>query len=167
MSGSSQLKMKAHYQSQLKARQKELCKENNCSVLPTMLIPPVTQLPLFVGLSMVFGRASVPPTVLDSEAFFTLTSLSHADPTVTLPIILGVITFANVDASRWFMTPEARLREQQVAEWTAKRRAAGETVVEPKRIFQSTLRIAAVGRILFAALVPGVSSSCHLYIAAR
>lgn len=127
-----------------------------------MLIPPVTQLPLFIGLSMVFGRASVPPTVLDSEAFFTLTSLSHADPTVTLPIILGVITFANVDASRWFMTPQARIREQQVAEWTAKRRAAGETVVEPKRIFQSTLRIAAVGRILFAALVPGVSSQCQL-----
>ena len=141
----------------MQARQKELCKEHNCSVLPTMLIPPLTQLPLFVGLSMTFGRASVPPTVLDSESFLSITSLSHGDPTGTFPILLGVLTFANVDASRWFMTPEARLREQRAAEWTAKRRANGETVLEPKKIFQTTLRIAALGRILIAALVPGVS----------
>lgn len=106
---------------------------------------------------MVLSRASMPPTVLDSESFLTITSLSHGDPTGTLPIMLGILTFANVDASRWFMTPQARLREQQVAEWTAKRRAAGETVIEPRKIFQSTLRIASVGRIIIALLVPGVS----------
>lgn len=144
----------------IKARQKELAKEHGCSVLPTMLIPPLTQLPLFVGLSMVLGRASTAPTVLDSESFLTLTSLSHGDPTGTLPILLGVITFANVDASRWFMTADARAREQQVAEWTAKRRAAGETVLEPKKIFQAALRVASVGRILIALLVPG---SIQLY----
>lgn len=74
-----------------------------------------------------------------------------------MPILLGVLTFANVDASRWFMTPEARLREQQVAERTAKRRADGETVIEPKKVFQAALRVASVGRILIAGLVPGVS----------
>lgn len=121
-----------------------------------MLIPPITQLPLFVGFSMMLGRASAPPTVLDSESFLTLTSLSHGDPTGTLPVVLGIITFANVDASRWFMTAEARAREQQAAEYTAKRRAAGETVVEPRKIFQTALRVASVGRILIALLVPGV-----------
>ena len=103
------------------------------------------------------GRASAPPTVLDSESFLTLTSLSHGDPTGTLPIALGLLTFANIDASRWYMTAESRAREQQVAEWAAKRRAAGETVLEPKKIFQSALRIASVGRILIALMVPGVS----------
>lgn len=127
-------------------------------MLPTMLIPPLSQLPLFVGLSMVLSRASTSPTVLDSEAFLTLTSLSHGDPTLTLPIALGVITFANVDASRWFMTSEAVARERRVAEYNAKKRAAGESIYEPRKIFQNTLRTAAVGRILIAALVPGVSS---------
>jgi mitochondrial inner membrane protein COX18 len=127
-----------------------------------MLIPPLTQLPLFVGTSMMLGRASVPPTVLDSESFLTLTSLSHGDPTATLPIVLGFLTFANIDASRMFLTQESRAREQQVAEWTAKRRAAGETVLEPKKIFQSALRVASVGRILIALMVPGVSGSGRL-----
>ncbi|GJE84189.1 hypothetical protein PsYK624_002650 [Phanerochaete sordida] len=144
----------------IKARQKELAKQHGTSVLPTMLIPPITQLPLFVGFSMMLGRASAPPTVLDSESFLTLTSLSHGDPTGTLPVVLGIITFANVDASRWFMTAEARAREQQAAEYTAKRRAAGETVVEPRKIFQTALRVASVGRILIALLVPG---SIQLY----
>lgn len=105
---------------------------------------------------MVFSRASISPTVLDSEAFLTLTSLSHGDPTLTLPIALGVITFANVDASRWFMTPEAIARERRVAEHNAKKRAAGESVYEPRKIIQNALRTASVGRILIAALVPGV-----------
>ncbi|EKM59206.1 uncharacterized protein PHACADRAFT_58328, partial [Phanerochaete carnosa HHB-10118-sp] len=161
--GNREEAMKEHAgraQSLIKARQKELAKQHGCSVLPTMLIPPLSQLPLFVGFSMMLGRVSAPPTVLDSESFLTFTSLSHGDPTGTLPIILGVITFANVDASRWFMTAEARAREQQVAEWTTKRRAAGETVIEPKKIFQASLRVASVGRILIALLVPG---SIQLY----
>lgn len=121
-----------------------------------MLIPPVSQLPLFVGMSMVLSRASVSPTVLDSEAFLTLTSLSHGDPTLTIPIALGLITFANVDASRWFMTTEAIARERRIAEHNAKKQAAGDTVYEPRKIIQNALRTASVGRILIAALVPGV-----------
>ena len=106
---------------------------------------------------MVLGRASIPPSVLDSEAFLTLTSLTHGDPTLTLPILLGVVTFANVDATRFFATPERIAREQRQEEYNAKKRAAGETVYQPRKIFQNTLRLAAVGRILIAALVPGVS----------
>ncbi|KAI0702879.1 60Kd inner membrane protein-domain-containing protein [Cytidiella melzeri] len=144
----------------LKARQKELCREHKCTVLPTMLIPPISQLPLFVGISMVLGRASIPPSVLDSESFLTLTSLTHGDPTLTLPIMLGVVTFANVDATRFFVTPERAAQEQRQEELNARKRAAGETVYQPRKIFQNTLRLAAVGRILIAALVPG---SIQLY----
>ncbi|KAI0091988.1 60Kd inner membrane protein-domain-containing protein [Irpex rosettiformis] len=161
--GTREEAMKEHAkraQPMLKARQKELCREHKCTVLPTMLIPPVSQLPIFVGISMVLGRASIPPSVLDSEAFLTLTSLTHGDPTLTLPIILGVVTFANVDATRFFVTPERAAREQRQEEHNAKKRAAGETVYQPRKIFQNTLRLAAVGRILIAALVPG---SIQLY----
>ncbi len=106
---------------------------------------------------MVLSHASSAPTVLDSETFFTLTSLAHSDATVTLPIMLGIITLANVESSRWFVSPKVLERETQVAQWTAERRARGETVLEPRRIYQTSMRMLSVGRILIAAMVPGVS----------
>ena len=124
--------------------------------MPTIVAPIVTQLPLFVGTSMMLSHASAAPTVLDTEAFFTLTSLAHADGTATLPIVLGLVTLANVESARWFVSAEVLAREQQVAAWTAARRARGETVLEPRRIYQTALRVMSVGRILIAAMVPGV-----------
>ncbi|KAI9001064.1 60Kd inner membrane protein-domain-containing protein [Trametes punicea] len=141
-------------------RRKELLAQHHCSPIPTIAMPIVSQLPLFIGTSMVLSKAARAPTVLDSEAFFTLTSLSHADSTLTLPIMLGVITLANVETARWFVSAEVLEREQQVAKWTAERRARGEQILEPKKIYQTTLRILSVGRILIAALVPG---SVQLY----
>ncbi|KAL7282371.1 hypothetical protein PYCCODRAFT_1364238 [Trametes coccinea BRFM310] len=138
-----------------KERRSELLKQNNCSPMPTIAMPIITQLPLFVGTSMVFAEAARAPTVLDSEAFFTLTSLSHADSTLTLPIMLGIITLANVESSKWFVSAEVLKREQEVAKWTAERRARGEQVLQPSKIYQTALRILSVGRILIAAMVPG------------
>lgn len=121
-------------------------------------MPIVTQLPLFVGTSMVLSHAtSTAATVLDSEAFFTLTSLAHPDATLTLPIMLGMITLANVESARWFVSAEVLEREQKVAAWTAERRARGESILEPRKIYQTSLRIMSVARILIAAMVPGVS----------
>ena len=125
--------------------------------MPTILMPVLSQLPLFVGTSMVLSHASSAPTVLDSEAFFTLTSLAHSDSTATLPILLGIITLANVESARWFVSAEVLQREAQVAKWTAERRARGEQILEPRKIYQTTLRMLSVGRILIAAMVPGVS----------
>ncbi|CDO71272.1 hypothetical protein BN946_scf184908.g29 [Trametes cinnabarina] len=136
-------------------RRTELLRENRCSPMLTIAMPIVTQLPLFVGTSMVMSEAARAPTVLDSEAFFTLTSLSHADSTLTLPIMLGIITLANVESSKWFVSAEVLQREQQVSKWTAERRARGEQVLEPRKIYQTALRILSVGRILIAAMVPG------------
>ncbi|KAH9899921.1 60Kd inner membrane protein-domain-containing protein [Cubamyces lactineus] len=141
-------------------RRKELLKQHHCSPIPTIAMPIVSQLPLFIGTSMVFSEVARAPTVLDSEAFFTLTSLSHADSTLTLPIMLGVITLANVESSRWFVSAEVLEREQRVAKWTAERRARGEQILEPKKIYQTSLRILSVARILIAAMVPG---SVQLY----
>jgi len=144
----------------VKVRRQELNKQHGCTSLPTVLVPPLTQLPLFVGTSMVFSRIAQPPSVLDSESFFTLTSLAHSDPTVTLPIILGLVTLANVESSRWFLSTSALEREKQVDKWTADRRAKGEIVLEPRRIVQTGLRALSIARILIAAVVPG---SVQLY----
>ncbi|KAI0375584.1 hypothetical protein BV20DRAFT_933052 [Pilatotrama ljubarskyi] len=141
-------------------RRKELLAKYRCSPIPTIVMPIVTQLPLFIGTTMVLSEASRAPTVLDSESFFTLTSLSHADSTLTLPIMLGLITLANVESARWFVSAEVLEREQQVAKWTAERRAKGEQILEPRKIFQTSLRIMSVARILIAAMVPG---SIQLY----
>lgn len=103
------------------------------------------------------SNASRYPTVFDSESFLTLTSLSHPDPTATLPIVLGLITLANVETAHWFLSSDALKRQQKVAEWTAEKRAKGETVLEPGKIIQSSMRALAVGRILIAAVIPGVS----------
>ncbi|RDX55563.1 hypothetical protein OH76DRAFT_1317916, partial [Lentinus brumalis] len=142
------------------ARRKELLAQHNASPLPTILMPIVTQIPLFVGTTMVLSRVSAAPTVLDSESFFTLTSLAHADSTATLPILLGVITLANVESARWFVNAEVLEREQKVAKWTAERREKGEQILEPRKIYQTALRMLSVGRILLAAMVPG---SVQLY----
>ena len=121
-----------------------------------MTIAPITQLPVFVLTSLTFSHAAQYPTVLDGEAFFTLTSLAHTDPTYTLPIMVGILTLANVESAHWFVSPETQERQKKVAEWAEKRRAKGETVIEPRRIINTTLRTMAVCRILIASMIPGV-----------
>ena len=114
---------------------------------------------------MVLSHASTSAgTVLDGEAFLTLTSLAHADGTATLPIVLGLVTLANVESARWFAGADALERERRVAAWTAERRARGEQVLEPRRIYQTALRVMAVGRILIAAMVPGVRGLPSLFL---
>jgi inner membrane protein COX18 len=150
---------------QMLARRKELFAEHRCRPWLTMLIPPLTQLPLFVGSSMFLSRLSQSPTAFDSESFLTLTSLSHADPTAALPIALGLITLANVESSasvRWFASAEARERKELEEKRTAEKRAQGNIVLQPQRIVQSALRLLSVGRILIGALVPGVRTSHSL-----
>lgn len=105
---------------------------------------------------MVLSRCAQAPTVLDSESFLTLTSLASSDPTATLPIVLGIITYANVESSRWFASAEAQEREKKVEEWNAAKRAKGHVVVEPRKAIQTGLRTMAIVRILIAAAIPGV-----------
>ncbi|KDQ64575.1 hypothetical protein JAAARDRAFT_117940 [Jaapia argillacea MUCL 33604] len=139
----------------LSTRRKQLYSEHHCSPITTMAIPVATQLPLFAATSLVLSNISHAPTPLDSESFLTLTSLAHADPTATLPIALGLITLANVDASRWFISEEKREQQLKVEKQDEAKRARGELVLKPMKMVQSGLRILAVGRILVGALVPG------------
>ncbi|KAI6034348.1 60Kd inner membrane protein-domain-containing protein [Pisolithus microcarpus] len=131
----------------LSKQRKLLFAEHQCQPAATMLIPPVTQLPVFVGLSILFSRLSQAPTPFDSESFLTLSTLTHVDPMGALPIALGFITLANVESSRWFMTDAQLKREEQVQQWKAQRVTRGETVLEPQKIVKSSLRLVSVGRI--------------------
>jgi inner membrane protein COX18 len=122
-----------------------------------MAVPVLTQLPVFVFSSLVFARLTQPPSVLDSETFMTLTSLVNPDPTAAIPVLIGMITFANVESAKWFISDAQKSRQEKVERWNAEKRAQGDTVIEPKKIVQNVLRVMSVGRILIAAMVPGVS----------
>jgi mitochondrial inner membrane protein COX18 len=149
------------------ARRKALFVEHRCHPWLTMLIPPLTQLPLFVLSSISLSRISQPPTVFDSESFLTLTSLAHADPTATLPIALGLITLANVESSSspsgWFVSDAMKARDELAQKQIAEKRAQGLVVLEPRKIVQSALRLLSVGRILIGAVVPGVRTFLFLF----
>ncbi|KAJ7590947.1 60Kd inner membrane protein-domain-containing protein [Mycena floridula] len=100
--GDKQYLMKVHFQrctAILKARRKELYAQHNCKPMPTMVVPFLAQAPPFILLSLVLSRASTDPTPFDSESFMTLTTLAHPDPTMVIPILVGLITAANMETS--------------------------------------------------------------------
>ena len=141
---------------QAKAQRKELLSKLGISPGLIMAIPALTQLPVFVSSSIMFSRLAQPPSVLDSETFLTLTSLVNPDPTATIPILIGLITFANVESAKWFISDTQKGRQEKVEKWNAEKRAQGHTVVEPAKIVKNALGVMSVGRILIAAVVPGV-----------
>lgn len=147
---------------QLTAKRKGLFKLHKCSPLPSILIPPLSQLPFFVGFTIVLNQLSQSPTPFDSESFLTLTSLAHPDPTMTLPIVLGFLTMANVESGSWVMN--AAEREQQrlsEAEEVNRLAAGGKVRVQPRKIIKTALRGLSIIRIVVAALTPGVRSFVH------
>ncbi|EIN10436.1 hypothetical protein PUNSTDRAFT_132531 [Punctularia strigosozonata HHB-11173 SS5] len=150
----------------VKRTRDELLRKHRCTTLPTVLIPAITQIPIFVGLSVVFNRACQRPTPLDSESFGTLTSLVHTDPTMTFPIILGLLTLANVESAKWNLSPERREREAKVEKWVAEKREKGEMVVRPANAIRTGLRLVSVARIIVGALVPGGVLVCWVTSAA-
>ena len=134
----------------------KLLSKHGVSPALIMAVPALTQLPVFVLSSLVFSRLTQPPSVLDSETFLTLTSLVNPDPTAAIPIFIGMITFANVESAKWFISEKQKSRQERVEKWNEEKRAQGHTVVEPKKIVQNALRVMSVGRILVSAVVPGV-----------
>jgi hypothetical protein len=88
---------------------------------------------------------------------------------MTFPIILGIITLANVESSGWFMTKPERQKKAAADAKFEKSVEAGEIMFEWSRIVKAGLRIAAVGRIIIASMVPGVGylaeDSYYLHLA--
>ena len=123
-----------------------------------MLVPPASQIPIFVALSAAFFRAvSEPGSALRDEAFLTLPSLALPDPTMVLPIGLGLVSLATIETSKWFVTEERARRSAERKRRDDIQRAQGKVVVQPLKYTRSILRGLSVGRILLAAMAPGVS----------
>lgn len=147
----------------MEAVRKELFVKHGCRTVPTVLVPILTQFPVFIGMSAMLAQLSQHPTPFDSESFFTLTSLALPDPTNMLPLLTGIITLANVESSQWFRTSEQKERDKKVDAWTAERRARGEMVIRPKDMFINALRGLSIVRIIIGFSLPGVSSCIFQY----
>lgn len=126
-----------------------------------MLVPALSQLPLFVISTALFSSIATRPTPLDDEEFLSLTSLARPDPTGMLPVSLGLVTLANVETGGWFVGTERAARtaaiEARQDELDAKKREEG-VVVKPKakNIIQGSLRLFSVMRIVIGVMVDGV-----------
>jgi len=140
----------------VKAEQKRLIAEHKCHPGLSMVASPASQLPVFIVMSMMFSRLAQDPTPFDSEAFFTLTTLNHPDPTWAIPIILGFVTMANVESNNWLMSAVQRDRLRKAEEKRAQLMAAGKSfVLQPHKIIKTALYGLSVGRIVLAGLSPG------------
>ncbi|KAF8525318.1 60Kd inner membrane protein-domain-containing protein [Gautieria morchelliformis] len=140
----------------LKTKRDELFKLHNCTPWITMLVPPISQIPIFVLLSATFlHAANEPGSVLRNEEFLTLNSLAHPDPTVVLPIALGLISLASIETSGWFTSEEQSRRFAEVRRREQTRRAHGKIVIQPMKYVRSILRGLSVGRIILASMAPG------------
>lgn len=138
--------------------QKELLKKFKCGPRPTIIIPIITQIPVFVAMSMLCARIAAPPTPLDGESFLTLSTLAHTDPTMVLPVVVGMLTLANVEASSWFLTAEqlAKQKEQE-RKIVEKAREKGKPPIVVEKVVKGAMRGLSVVRILITSVMPGVS----------
>ncbi|PBL02417.1 hypothetical protein ARMGADRAFT_1005798 [Armillaria gallica] len=154
-----------------KGLEKQLCKVYRCQKIPTMVVPPLSQMAVFFPMSIFFGGVAADPfSGFDAESFMTLTSLSRPDETLTIPILVGLITMANVESSTWFMTATEK---QAVAQREQRRKDAaskGVHHIAPANGIKQALRVVSVLRIVFAAQVSGAialywatSSLCGLF----
>ncbi|THH11476.1 hypothetical protein EW145_g621 [Phellinidium pouzarii] len=141
-------------------RRRELFATYSCSPMPTMLVPAITQLPLFVFSTTVSSSLAMRPTPLDDETFLTLTSLARPDSTGMLPIALGLITLANVETGGWFVGAErvarsARIEEERKTLDAQKREQGIPVIPHIKDVVQGSLRLFSVLRIVIGVMVDG------------
>ncbi|KAG5639282.1 hypothetical protein H0H81_004943 [Sphagnurus paluster] len=140
----------------LKTARTQIFKKYKCQPLPSIIIPPLTQLPVFILGTIMLGRLSLDPTPFDSESFLTLSTLAHPDPTMTLPIVLGILTMVNVESGNWVMNAAERQRERQIEEKHAQAQAeAGKPTIKPKAVIKFFMRGLSIFRIIIAAIAPG------------
>lgn len=151
--------------SQMTKKFNELIKERKCDPKWTIPISALLQAPPYIAFSMILSRVAADPlTPFRSESFLTLTSLAHPDPTMALPIVLGIISMANVDTRSWWMTAAEQEREKKYHQWKVeKAEKKGKPYVQSP--LKSILRGLSIARIGLAMLVPGVRRvSSYLFV---
>ena len=83
---------------------------------------------------------------------------------MTLPIVLGFLTMANVESGNWVMNAAEREQQRLSEAEEVKRLAAGGKVqIQPRKIIKTGLRGLSIIRIVVAALTPGVSKIPRTY----
>ncbi|KAJ6628718.1 60Kd inner membrane protein-domain-containing protein [Mycena sp. CBHHK59/15] len=140
----------------VQSERKRLIAEHRCHPFLSMVASPATQLPVFILMSTMFSRLARDPTPFDSEAFLTLANLNHPDPTWAMPIILGMITMANVESNNWLMTAVQRDRVRKLEDQRAQQlAAAGKPNIQVGNVMKTALNALSVARIILAAISPG------------
>ncbi|KAF9076740.1 60Kd inner membrane protein-domain-containing protein [Rhodocollybia butyracea] len=145
----------------MKVKEKELVKTHKCRTVTTAWLPFVTQAPLFMAMTICFARLAADPTSpFDSESFLTLTTLNHPDVTFTLPVILGLVTMANVESSHWILNPAEKealkASEKNMAETVEKSGNKWLTMrFKLRSNMKDSMRIMSVFRIGLASIAPG------------
>jgi len=77
---------------------------------------------------------------------------------MTLPVVLGFLTMANVESSNWVMNAAEKEQQRNMEEREAKRVAeGGKPRIHPGKVIKSVLRGLSIFRIIIAAMTPGVS----------
>ncbi|KAJ7665524.1 60Kd inner membrane protein-domain-containing protein [Mycena rosella] len=146
----------ARMKERVSSEQKRLIAEHNCHIIPSMVASPAIQLPVFITMTMMFTRLAQDPTPFDSEAFLTLTTLNHPDPTWILPTILGMVTMANVDSNNWLLSAVQKDRLRKMEERREQQlKTTGKSGFQVSQIIQGALHPLAVLRILWAGFCPG------------
>jgi hypothetical protein len=76
---------------------------------------------------------------------------------MTLPIVLGFLTMANVESGNWVMNAAEQEQQRAIEAKEARRVATGGKVrIQPGKIIKTSLRALSIFRIIVAALTPGV-----------
>ena len=78
---------------------------------------------------------------------------------MVLPVVLGLISMANVDAASWVLnSSEVALMKDVQAKKQKLAAERGVRLLEPNKIQKSILRVLSVARIWLGAIAPGVRS---------
>jgi len=89
---------------------------------------------------------------------------------MTLPVILGLLTLANVESGNWVLNAVEREQVRRAEQEERKKPiieslGGGKFKLRPRRILKPTLRGFSIARIIISATTPGVRfSSCFVFI---
>jgi inner membrane protein COX18 len=90
--------------------------------------------------------------------------LAHPDPTIALPVpvVIGLISLATIETSQWFVTEERAIRLRKTSFRNEVQRDQGKIITNPRWHIKGIMSGLSVGRIILAAMMPGVSSQNYI-----
>lgn len=133
---------------------KDLMKKHNAGTLKNLILPNIVQVPIFLGLTLFAWRLCTDPTPLEAESFLWIDSLIRPDPTMTVPVGLGVLTFAMAETKSWTMTAAERAAQDRARTQRRLRAAAGKMEFNLAESMKSAIRLISLPRIVVTSFAP-------------